>query len=307
MTLKIGLLVGRERSFPDAFIEEVNGRDDGVTAELIMLGGTGIQEANPYTVIVDRISQDVPYYRSYLKNAILQGVTVINNPFMWSADDKFFGASLASRLGIACPKTISLPNKEYGPGIAHPDSLRNLVFPVDWETIVDQVGLPCVLKDAHGGRNKQVFTCHSLEEFVYSYDQSGLSTMVVQEFIEWENYVRCFCLGREEVLPIKYDPNRRQYEVDHEHLTSELGTWIIEDSLKLVGALGYDMNAIDWAIRDGVPYAIDFWNLAPEIDENALTPFCFEWLVSRSAEMAIRMAKNPRPPLEKLKWPSLFA
>jgi hypothetical protein len=307
MTLKIGLLVGRERSFPDAFIEEVNGWDDGVTAELIKLGGTSIQEANPYTVIVDRISQDVPYYRSYLKNAILQGVTVINNPFMWTADDKFFGASLASRLGIACPKTISLPNKEYGPGIVHPDSLRNLVSPLDWEGIVDQVGLPCVLKDAHGGRNKQVFICHSLEEFVYSYDQSGLSTMVVQEFIEWEHYVRCFCLGQEEVLPIKYDPNRRQYEVDHEHLTSELGTWIIEDSLKLVGALGYDMNAIEWAIRDGVPYAIDFLNLAPEIDEYALTPFYFEFLVRRSAEMTVRMAKNPRPPLEKLKWPSLFA
>ncbi|MCA9977938.1 MAG: hypothetical protein KC413_19390, partial [Anaerolineales bacterium] len=88
--LKVGLLVGREWSFPPAFIEEVNRRNVGVKAEYARLGGTRMDEPNPYAVIVDRISHEVPYYRSYLKNAVLQGVTVINNPFMWTADDKFF-------------------------------------------------------------------------------------------------------------------------------------------------------------------------------------------------------------------------
>lgn len=306
MAHKAGLLVGRERAYPEALIEEVNRRDQGVTAELVKLGGSSISDSNPYAVILDRVSHVVPYYRSYLKNAALQGVMVINNPFMWSADDKFFGASAATKLGIACPKTIALPNKDYGPGIVHPDSLRNLISPLDWQAVVDHVGLPCVLKNAHGGALKQVFICHSLDELIYRFDQSGQRTMVAQEYIEWEHYVRCFCLGQKETLVIKYDPILRRYEVDHEHLTKELGAWIVDDSLKLVQAFGYDMNAIEWAIRDGVPYAIDFLNLAPEIDPDVLTPFYFDQLVTLLADMIIRMAKEPRSSSNKLKWGRLF-
>jgi len=306
MTLKVGLLVGQERAFPQALIDEVNDREQGVTAEFVMLGGTTISGPNPHSVIVDRISHDAPYYRSYLKNAALQGVQIVNNPFMWSADDKFFGVSLATKLGIACPKSVALPNKEYGPGIVHPDSLRNLIAPLDWQAIVDHVGLPCVLKDAYGGSLKQVSICHSVEGLIYCYDQSGKRTMVAQEYIEWEHYVRCFCFGQKETLPIKYDPKLRRYEVDHEHLTEELGAWIVDDSLKLVKAFGYDMNAIEWAIRDGVPYAIDFLNLAPEIDRNALTPFYFDQLVTMTADMVIRMAKKPRSSSNKFKWGTLF-
>ncbi|MGD8807313.1 MAG: hypothetical protein PVH65_15765 [Chloroflexota bacterium] len=306
MTLKVGLLVGREWSFPPAFIEEVNSRDQGVVAEYVMLGGTQMNEPNPYAVIIDRISHEVPYYRSYLKSAVLQGVTVINNPFMWTADDKFFEASLATRLGIASPKTVALPNKEYVPGIVHPDSLRNLIAPLDWQAIVDYVGLPCVLKDAHGGGWKEVYVCHSIEELIYNYDQTGLLTMVVQEFIEWEHYVRCMCLGQEEVLPIKYNPHERRYYVEHDHLTPELGRRIVEDSLKLVQALGYDMNTVEWAVRDGVPYAIDFMNPAPDMDVNSLTQFYFDWVVSHMADMVIRLAKDPRPQLADLRWSGLF-
>lgn len=306
MTLKVGLLVGREWSFPPAFIEEVNSRDQGVVAEYVMLGGTQMNEPNPYAVIIDRISHEVPYYRSYLKSAVLQGVTVINNPFMWTADDKFFEASLATRLGIASPKTVALPNKEYVPGIVHPDSLRNLIAPLDWQAIVDYVGLPCVLKDAHGGGWKEVYVCHSIEELIYNYDQTGLLTMVVQEFIEWEHYVRCMCLGQEEVLPIKYNPHERRYYVEHDHLTPELGRRIVEDSLKLVQALGYDMNTVEWAVRDGVPYAIDFMNPAPDMDVNSLTQFYFDWVVSHMANMVIRLAKDPRPQLADLRWSGLF-
>ena len=306
MTLKVGLLVGQEWSFPPAFIGEVNNRDVGVSAEFVKLGGTKMDEPNPYAVIIDRISHEVPYYRSYLKNAVLQGVSVINNPFMWTADDKYFEASLANRLGIASPKTIVLPNKDYIPGIVHPDSLRNLISPMDWGYIVNYVGLPCVLKDAHGGGWKEVYICHSVEELIYNYNQTGLLTMVVQEFIEWEHYVRCMCLGQEEILPIKYNPHERRYYVEHNHLTPELGQRIFEDSLKLVRALGYDMNTVEWAICDSIPYAIDFMNPAPDMDINSLTPFYFEWVVKKMADMAIRLAKEPRPQLDELKWSKFF-
>jgi hypothetical protein len=289
---RIGLLVGREWSFPPKFIEEVSRR--GAVAEFVKLGGTRMDEPIPYAVIIDRISHEVPYYRSFLKHALLQGVHVVNNPFMWTADDKFFGASLITKLGIASPKTVVLPNREYVPGIKHDESLRNLIYPLDWQGIADYVGMPCILKDAHGGGWKDVYVCHSLEELIRNYDGSGQLTMIVQEFIKWDHFVRCLCIGQEEILPIKYDPKERKYHVEHDHLSPELGDRVVADALKIVRTLGYDMNSIEFAIRDGIPYAIDFMNPAPDMDINSLTPHYFGWVVDKMADMAIRLAGQPR-------------
>jgi hypothetical protein len=304
---KIGLLVGREWSFPPAFIEEVNKRNAGVVAEYVKLGGTRMDEGLEYSVIIDRISHEVPYYRSFLKHAVLEGTHVVNNPFMWTADDKFFGASLVTKLGIASPRTVVLPNKEYVPGIKHDESLRNLIYPLPWQDVVDYVGMPCVLKDAHGGGWKDVYVCHTLEELIGNYDQSGRLTMVVQEFIQWEQFVRCICIGQEDVLPIKYDPKERKYHVEHGHLSEELGARVVGDALKIVRALGYDMNSIEFAIRDGVPYAIDFMNPAPDMDINSLTPHYFEWAVTKMADMAIKLAKTKSKQRKSLGWEKLFA
>ncbi|HEY0017636.1 MAG TPA: hypothetical protein VGC13_15095 [Longimicrobium sp.] len=306
MTLKVGLIVGREWSFPPAFIEEVNRRNEGVTAEYVTLGAPRMDQPSEYAVIIDRISHEVPFYRTYLKQAVLQGCTVINNPFMWTADDKFFGAALATSLGIAHPKTVVLPNKEYIPGIVPEESLRNLQYPLDWQGIVDYVGLPCVLKDAHGGGWKDVYICRSLDELIHHYDNSGLLTMVVQEFIKWDHFIRCICLGQEEVLPIRYDPGERKYHVDHAHMSDELGRRVVSDSLKLVRALGYDMDSMEWAVKDGVPYAIDFMNPAPDMDVYSLTEHYFQWAVTHMADMAIRLAKNPRRQAAALGWEGLF-
>jgi len=300
--LRVGLVVGREWSFPPAFIEEVNGRDEGVVAEYAKVGAPKMDEPSPYRVLIDRISHEVPMYRTWLKQQVLQGVTVVNNPFMWSADDKFFGASLATSLGIASPKTMVLPNKSYIPGIKHDESLKNLEFPLDWEAIVAYIGMPCILKDAHGGGWRDVYVCRSLEELIRNYDQSGLLTMIVQEFIHWDHFVRCICLGQEEILPIKYDPKERRYIVEHGHLSPELGRRVVEQSQALCRALGYDMNSIEWAIRDGVPYAIDFMNPAPDMDIYSLTPEYFRWAVTHMADMAIRLAKEPPRPPDAARW-----
>jgi len=307
MTLKVGLIVGREWSFPPAFIEEVNRRDQGVVAEYVKLGAPRMDDPCEYAVIIDRISHEVPFYRTYLKQAALQGCTVVNNPFMWTADDKFLGAALATRLGIAHPRTVVLPNKEYIPGIVHDESLRNLQYPLDWQGIVDYIGLPCILKDAHGGGWKDVYVCRSLEELIHHYDTSGLLTMIVQEFIEWEQFIRCICIGQKEVMPIKYDPRERKYHVEHDHLGPELGKRVVDDSLKLVRALGYDMNSMEWAVRDGIPYAIDFMNPAPDMDIYSLTPHYFDWVVRAMADMAIDLARNPRRQVTEMRWDALFA
>jgi hypothetical protein len=305
-TYRVGLMVGREWSFPPAFIDEVHKRDVGVTVDYVKIGAPHHDDAVSYDVIIDRISHEVPMYRSFLKQAVLAGATVINNPFMWTADDKFFGASLIAKLGVESPKTVLLPNKQYVPGIKHDESLRNLEFPLDWQGIVEYVGLPCILKDAHGGGWRDVFVCRSLDELIHHYDSSGLLTMIVQEFIEWEHFVRCMCLGQEEILPMKYDPRVRKYIVEHDHLGAALGARIVKDATTIVKALGYDMNSIEFAVRGGIPYAIDFMNPAPDMDINSLTPEYFQWVVTHMADMAIALAKKPRKQAKELKWSTAF-
>ena len=308
MTAKVGLIVGREWSFPPKFIEEVNRRDKGVVADFIKLGATPMDAPPEYAVLVDRISHEVPFYRSYLKHAVLHGVAVINNPFMWSADDKFFGATLATKLGVASPKTMLLPNKEYIPAISHQESLRNLKFPLDWEAVVRDIGLPCILKDAHGGGWKGVYICRTRDDLLAHYNESGLLTMIVQQFIEWDQFVRCICI-EQEILPIHYDPKARKYIVDPEYLTPALRDRIITDSRTLVGALGYDMNSIEWAVKDGKPFAIDFMNPAPDFDINSLTPEYFDWVVQHMADLVIGLATAARRPgrtSRAVHWQDLF-
>jgi hypothetical protein len=303
---RVGLFVGREWSFPPAFIDEVKRRGAGVEAELAKIGAPSVEDAVPYDVLIDRISHEVPVYRSYLKQAVVQGKTVINNPFMWTADDKFFGSALAAATGVAVPKTVVLPNKSYVPGIIPSESLRNLEYPLDWKGIAEYVGLPCILKDAHGGGWKEVHVCRSIDELIHAYDGSGLLTMIVQEMIQWDHFVRCMCLGQEDILPMKYDPRERRYLVEHAHLSPALGERIVRDARTLVRALGYDMCSLEFAVRDGIPYAIDFMNPAPDMDINSLTPEYFEWVVQHMADLAIKLALQPRRQAVELNWAGMF-
>ncbi len=307
MTKRVGILVGREWSFPPAFIDEVHRRNAGVTAEFVSIGGVAMDQPCPYDVIVDRISQEVPFYRTYLKQCLLEGVAVINNPFMWTADDKFFGAALITKLGLASPKTVALPNKDYVKGIVPSESLRNLQYPLDWDGIVQEIGLPCILKDAHGGGWRDVYVCHTKEELWRDYDQSGLLTMIIQEFIHFDKFVRCMCLGQEDVLVMGWDPKERKYHAGEHYLPPALHERVVRDAQTIVRALGYDMNSIEFAIRDGIPYAIDFMNPAPDMDIYSLTPPYFEWVVTHMADLVIRLAKGGRRQVDQMGWAELFA
>lgn len=304
-TRKIGLLVGHEESFPAALIEHINGRaSDGVTAELCRLGGTRLDDPRRYAVLIDRISHEVPYYRTYLKYAALAGTATINNPFWWSASEKFFGAALLARLGIAVPRTVVLPNKSYAQDMA-PESLRNLQYPIPWEQIVEYVGFPAVLKPNTAGGFKHVFKVHSLEELWRCYDQSGLQTMILQEYVEFDHYVRCICIGRREIMPIRWDPRlywTERYIVDHQHLTPELGARVVRDACLICDVLGLDMNAVEFAIRDNVPYAIDFVNPAPDFERSRIRDIYFEWVVEKMSDLVIAYARGAERPPGRLRW-----
>ncbi len=306
---KIGIIVGREWSWPPAFIEEVNRRNAGVTAEFVRLGGTRMAEPCEYAVIIDRISHEIPYYRTFLKTAVLSGTTVVNNPFWWSADDKFFGASLATSLGIAHPRTVALPSHSYIEGVVE-ESLRNLRYPIPWEAHVEHVGgFPLILKPAWGGGFKKVYKVNNYEELWRAYNETGTECMMLQQYINWDKYVRCIVIGQEHIMTIKFDANapwpHRYFRDDH-YLTAEEGRLVVEGALKLNRALGYDMNTVEFAIKDGVPYAIDFTNPAPDFDVNSLTPHYFDWVVKTMADFTIGLARGERQQARDFSWSALL-
>ncbi|MGI8824147.1 MAG: ATP-grasp domain-containing protein [Chloroflexota bacterium] len=308
---KIGLLVGKENTFPDAFIDRVNSkRVEGVTAEFVRLhGGTRTDERIPYSVILDRISHEVCYYRAYCKKAVADGCTVINNPFWWSADDKFFECVLAQDLGVAIPRTIVLPSSEFPPDISREESLRNIVYPMPWEDMLDYTGSPAVLKPAIGGGNKNISIVHSVQELEEAYGRSNQLLMILQEKIEFENYVRCYCVGQNNVLISRYDhslPHAERYVDGFEGIDEELRERIIRDVLTLNRALGYDMNTVEFAIRDRIPVAIDFLNPAPDSDRASIGPDRFEWVVEHLANFAIECALKRPESQSEFRWSSMI-
>ncbi len=292
---KVGLLCGREYSFPPAFIAKVNqlGKGVGVAAEFVKIGGTKMNEPAEYSVIVDRISHEVEYYRGYLKHAVLQGSYVINNPFWWTADDKYFNYSVAAKLGIAIPKTVLLPQKGYPKDVdITSESLHNLKYPIDWDGLLDYVGRPAILKPFSGGGWKHVYKVNNKEELFAAYDQTAPYCMTLQEFIDFEGYVRCFTFGKTDILPVRYDPKERRYLVEHSYLSKDLGARIVDDARTINQALGYEMNTIEFAIKDGVPWAIDFLNPAPDFERDRITEFYFEHVVEQMAHLVIDRALN---------------
>jgi glutathione synthase/RimK-type ligase-like ATP-grasp enzyme len=303
----IGVLRGRENSFPDAFIAKVNAIGKGARAEFVHLGGTKLNEAVPYRVILDRMSHEVPYYAVYLKMAALQGTYCINNPFWRSADDKFFGYAAAEKLGIVEPKTVVLPNRSYVDDVTA-ESLRNL-WPVDFAMYLDYVGTPCILKPAFGGGWKNVHKIHSLDELLRRYDESAALTLMLQEFISWDTYVRVPTIGRRWARAIRYDPapgGMGGYNQDYDVLPRALRDAAEELSLKFNVALGYDMNALEFAVKDGRFYGIDLTNYTPDLDYRSLKDAHFPWAVERMAEFALEKARSAEPTPPAPDWKSLL-
>ena len=291
--MKVGLLCGREYAFPPAFIERVNtlGAEHGITAEFVKLTGTKMGEPSGYRVIVDRISHEVEYYRTYLKHAVLTGTYVINNPFWWTADDKFFNYAIAQKVGVAVPKTVVLPQKSYPADIdLTAESLHNLGYPIDWDGLLDYVGRPAILKPYSGGGWKHVYKVNNREELIAAYDGTGPYCMTLQQFIHFDQYVRCFTFGKTDITPVRYDPHERRYLVEHSYLTPELGARIVADAQTLNTALGYEMNTIEFAVENGVPYAIDFLNPAPDFERDRITPHYFDIVVEKMAQLVIDRA-----------------
>lgn len=307
---KVGILAGREVTFPESIIKNINEKSGGtVTAEMITVGGIRLDEPKRYDVIIDRISHEVPYYRAMLKRFALEGTYIINNPFWWSADDKFFNFCLAAKLGVAIPKTVLLPQHSYIKDITS-ESLRNLEFPIDWQGVVDYVGFPAFLKPFDGGGWKNVSKIHDIDELFREYNDSGTLCMTLQEGVEYDHFVRCYCVGKEKVLVMPYDPSQpylsgMQYVDVDDYLTPELHARVEQDVKTICNALGYDLNTVEFAIKDGVPYAIDFMNPAPDAELASVGEKNHRWIVDNMTEFILKKLETGWE-MPEYRWSSML-
>jgi glutathione synthase/RimK-type ligase-like ATP-grasp enzyme len=302
---KIGILFGQENSFPHAFVERINQKaEKNISAEFVRIDKVMQAEPLDYAVIIDRISQDVPFYRATLKNAAICGTAVINNPFWWSADEKFFNNALAVKIGIPVPKTVILPSKEL-PDDTSDLSFRNLAYPLDWEGIFHYVGFPAYMKPFDGGGWKEVYQINNLDELWDKYNLTKQYVMMLQEEIKFDDYFRCYCIGGKYVRIMQYEP-RNPHHLRYEHGKAPAEKKLLETVkdyvIKLNKYLGYDFNTVEFAVRNGVPYAIDFCNPAPDAEVTSVGQENFDWVVETAADYAIERAKKQKEGTDNLTW-----
>jgi hypothetical protein len=296
---KIGILFGQERSFPLALVDRINRSGaESVRAEPVKIGGIGLETPRTYDLILDRISQDIPFYRAVLKKCVADGTIVVNNPFWWSADDKFFNNVLARAIGVAVPKTVILPSHQHPPDTTS-ESMSNLIFPLDWEEIFSHVGFPAYFKPYSGGGWKSVYRVTNPDEFFAAYRDSGQHVMTLQEEIVFTEYFRCYAIGGKYVHLMRYDPRQphaHRYVRGFHPIDPRLKERIHGDCLKLTAALGYDFDTLEFAVRDGVPYAIDFLNPAPDADPNSVGEENFRWVLEHASKWLIERVEQGGQP-----------
>lgn len=301
---KIGILFGRERSFPEAFVERVNSKNiQGIIAEPVRIDKIMQGEGSGYDVIIDRISQDVPFYRAFLKNAALCGTAVINNPFWWSSDEKFFNNCLATKIDVPVPKTVLIPSSSL-PADTVDQSFSNLAYPLDWENIFNYIGFPAYMKPHAGGGWKSVYKVTSIDDFFTKHGETGELVMMLQEEIIFDEYYRCYCIGGKEVRIMPYEPRNDHHLRYVADFRPDKERFHLMESivLRLCKYLGYDFNTVELALRDGVPYAIDFCNPAPDAELTSVGQENFDWVVETSANFAIEKAQSHKEGQDNLTW-----
>ena len=305
----IGILFGMESTFPPALVERINSmRIDGISAEFVKVGGVKMADMMKYDVILDRISQDIPFYRAMLKNATLTGTRVVNNPFWWSADDKFFNYALASKIGVPVPNTVLLPSKNHPPETTS-ESMRNLMYPLNWEEIFEYIGFPAFLKPHAGGGWKHVYKVENPHELFAAYNKTNDLVMTLQSAVDFTEYYRCYVIGKKYIHIMPYEPRNPHHlrYVAGFTLTEARKKQLEEYCLKIVNALDYEMDTIEFAVENDIPYAIDYLNPAPDAEKSSVQEENFEWVLHHTAKYLIELAQEGRRIPSEYKWSNFIA
>jgi hypothetical protein len=128
--------------------------------------------------------------------------------------------------------------------------------------------------------------------------------MTLQRAVRFNEYFRCYVVGQEKVHIMSYDPRRphhERYVIDPPEYDKKLLKRVEKDALTLCRALGYDLNTVEFAVEDGVPYAIDFMNPAPDADLHSVGQKNFDWIVEKVADLAVKKVESA-PAISEFHW-----
>jgi len=213
-----------------------------------------------------------------------------------------------TKMDVVVPKTVLLPSNQH-PDDTNENSFRNLDYPLNWDEMFSYIGFPAFFKPFAGGGWKNVYWLESPDDFFKAYNETGQLVMMLQEEIKFTDYFRCYCLDRKDVHIMQYDPKQPhhlRYVQNPKPIEKSMMEKILHAVLTINNALGYDFNTVELAIKDGIPYAIDFCNPAPDADKNSVGEENFEWIVETAANMAIRRAKEHKAGQNNLTWGSFI-
>ena len=289
----IGFIIGREHEMPDEVMRIIN-EQAGMRAELVKLGGTFLDDVVEYDVIIDRMSHEIPYYRTFVKFAAVNGCYIINDPFVWANDTKFLAAAVLRKLDVKTPRTMVLPNKDIAADTV-PDSFRNLVYPMNWQAIIDYIGSPAIFKDVRSGGRRFAHRVNNVDELIQRYDESGTRTMILQQVIESDHHYHCLVIGGEQTLLLPYAFDEARYVASDRTLSDSLVQRMTDMACQLSRVYGYDINMSEFVLDGDEIYLINATNPSPLIAHDLMTQEQFDWACAEIAALAIRRANEAKP------------
>ncbi len=293
--LHIGLLHGNKPEFCYDLVSKIKDVASG-EIEFSELEASSLSHSEKFDcdLIIDGISSCNPFYRAAMRQAELQGVKVINSPSAVSVFDNYYAIGMAGELGIDVPFTTILPPFKWKSSVRSSEYFCPKTEP-DWQKVTLTTGLPAVMKPVCPTKGI-VSIAQTPGQLIRLYEKTGYELMMLQEFIDYNEYVKVFVAG-EKTRIAKYDPGAKItaaqiYPPEQPDINENLAALISEKSLVLCRRLGFDFNIIEWAIKESIPYIIDMCNYSPDIDKKVVGQENYIWIIDSLSELILKYAKN---------------
>src|SRR4030042_1373144 len=166
--------------------------------------------------------------------------------------------------------------------------------------MIEELGLPFILKPFNGYAWQDVYVISSLEELNAIYPElSRRRILMAQQLIRFRDYFRVFCFDKKNVIFIRWVPKpfaMGQYlNCDLTEMKSTADR-LADLTIQLNRALDLDVNVTEWCVdEDGRWWVIDAYNEVPDVVPEALPPDYYLWIVDMfSASIKDKLESNKK-------------
>ena len=288
---KIGFLYGKEVNFSVAVMQKIHEKNiPELHTEEVIIGILDTNSKSKYSVILDRFSNSFNFYEFALAYFRQNGVKIVSdlkNPLF---GDEFSYQTRLKKLKIHTPKTAIFPSKVLPNGVNGAD-LRNLEYPLKWDEMFDEIGLPANIKSNHSSEFYDCFRIHNRQDFYFIYDMSGTNTLVLQECIDTQANYRVFVVG-DDILFLRYDLHKApkdRYSIPEVKPSKEIYNEV-DKIVELINKhFDTDMYILDIAVADKI-YVLNLNSFFMNIDNLMLDEGSYNWLVDKTADLLIHSA-----------------